>query len=334
MRLVNETPHVRRRAFYAASAKWGCRPNEMLALDRYASLGLPTPSGLPKPHGFENGFPAHPEIKPFHMGGQLVYLPEKRDAQGNPLKDKRTGNRWLVVDAELRPILEQALADRDRSVKRDPKTGLPVGTGLWLNGHGIPEANTQKGSAPSEISQRWFYPECERLGLMRAPDPKTGFKGDRADPQRAWTAHCQRHLFEQIGQKANVPGDWMNHFRGDAFTAERGSCYKPRPEDVLAKYLALMPRLGLKPLAEAPRLAGGMARSEAEMHAQILKAEAAAVQGRRPRELACVSLEGCGAHRVVPQRLAASCLHAARKAHGEGVSVWMTDSGGIKMGPP
>jgi hypothetical protein len=256
VRLVNETAHVRRRGFYAASAKWGARPNEMLRLDRFLSFGLSLPEGMERAQGFENGFPAHPHLKPFSEGGQLVYLPEKRDAQGNPQKDKRTGNRWLVVDAELRPILEQVLADWDRSVKRHPETGLPVGSGLWLNERGVPEQNDPVlGTAPSELSQRWFYPECERLGLMRPAAPASGFKGDRADPQRAWTAHCQRHLFEQVGQKAGVPSDWMNHFRGDAFTDARGAYYHPRPEDILAKYLSLMPRLGFKPLSEAPRLA-------------------------------------------------------------------------------
>ena len=197
VQLVNGTSHPARRAFFACSAKWALRPNEMLNLDRYASLGLPMPAGVRTPHGFAEGFQAHPHVLPFDQGGQLVYLPEKYDVAGSPLADKRTGNRWVVVDAELRPILEQYLAWWERTVKRDPATGRPVTTKLWLQASGYPEENEDEGNAPGDLSERWFYPECERLGLMKP--------GDRKDPRRKWTAHCQRHFSEQVHRMAKVP---------------------------------------------------------------------------------------------------------------------------------
>src|SRR5581483_4902931 len=72
VRLVNETAHAQRRAFYACSAKWWFRPNEMFLLDRYASFGLPMPKGLPMPRGFEEGFRKHPHVKAFDEGGDMV----------------------------------------------------------------------------------------------------------------------------------------------------------------------------------------------------------------------------------------------------------------------
>ena len=56
-------------AFYACSAKWYFRPNEMLRLDRYASFGLPMPEAHRLPPGFEGAFQAHPEVASFDQGG-------------------------------------------------------------------------------------------------------------------------------------------------------------------------------------------------------------------------------------------------------------------------
>lgn len=229
MRLVNGTTHPARRAFFAASAKWALRPNEMLRLDRYASFGLTPPVGLAAPGGFRRGFPEHPHLPSFEQGGQLVYLPERVNAQGEKFPEKRKGNRWLVVDAELRPILVQYLAWWDRHVKRDPETGLPVTTGLWLNETGRAEETDPEGRLPGRFNARWFYVEAERLGLMKP--------GERKDTLRRWTAHCQRHFFEQVCEMNDVPGDWCNHFRGDAFSDSRGYYFHPKPEQVLEKYL-------------------------------------------------------------------------------------------------
>ena len=43
------------------------------------------------------------ERSPRSRRGDLVYLPRK--PAGDP--DKRQGNRWSVIDAELRPIVER-----------------------------------------------------------------------------------------------------------------------------------------------------------------------------------------------------------------------------------
>jgi hypothetical protein len=64
-KLVNGTAHPMRRAYYAASAKWWYRPNEMFALDRYASFGAKVPAGLVMPEGFDDGFGKHQDLKPF-----------------------------------------------------------------------------------------------------------------------------------------------------------------------------------------------------------------------------------------------------------------------------
>lgn len=61
VRLVNGTQHPMKRFLYAANVKWGTRPNEMMALDRFASFGLPMPKGCPEPAGMEAAFRYHPE---------------------------------------------------------------------------------------------------------------------------------------------------------------------------------------------------------------------------------------------------------------------------------
>lgn len=275
-RLVNGTVSPARRAFFASSAKWGCRPNEMLRLDRYASFGLPMPEGFEPTRGFilafAQGFPANPQTVPFDQGGQAVYLPERFNAQGQKLPEKRRGNRWLVVDGELCPILEQYLAWWDRTVQRDPVTGRPLTTALWLHDDGTPEECNVRGTIGQGFNARWFYREAERLGLMAPPDPMTGEGGDREDPLRRWSGHCQRHFLEQVCEMNDVPGDWCNHFRGDVFHDSRNHYYKPKPEQVVEKYLRWIPTFGFKALPEAPRVRGGASgRSETEAHRNTLK---------------------------------------------------------------
>jgi len=291
VRLVNGTAHPARRAFYAASAKWSYRPNEMLMLDRYASFGLVNPSGVLS-RGFEEGFALHAKLACFDEAGDLVYLPKTKGGT-----DKRKGNRWMVIDSELRPILEQYFAWWDKTVKRGGN-GQPVTSALWLNEHG--DALRQDRLYP-----RYFTLDCERLGLMKP--------GDREVMTRRWTAHCQRHFGEQIRQLHNVPSDWNNHFRGDAFKDARGDYYKPTPEHIRQKYHELIPHLGFQPLPEATRLRKGV-QSEAEAHRAILTAELERVRAvQKPRvEANSVRVEGAGESFVVPGRVAASLLYAMR----------------------
>lgn len=314
VRLVNGTAHPARRAFYAAGAKWALRSNEMLRLDRYASFGLPLPEGCPRPAGFEEGFTAHPGLKGFAEGGAAVYLPVSVAANGQRAPEKRTtGNRWLVVDAELRPILEQYFAWWERTVKRDPTTGRPLTTRLWLKDSGVAENLNREGGMATDFNERWFYGEAERLGLMKP--------GDREDPRRRWTGYSQRHFAEQVFQMANVPSDWINHFRGDAFKDSRGAYFKPRPEQVVEKYLALVPRLGFNPLPDAPKLRGSVGRSERETHRAILEAELERL-GRLKTSVArasVVRVELWGEAWVVPARMAASLVYVARSADASAV---------------
>ncbi|MFA5860684.1 MAG: hypothetical protein WDA16_03220 [Candidatus Thermoplasmatota archaeon] len=227
-KLVNGTAHPRNRAFYAASAKWWFRPNEMLMLDRYASLGIPTPESVKPPAGFERAFGANPNVKRFHEGGDMVFLP---DTKGH--LDKRKGNRWSVIDDELRPILEQYLAWWERVVRRDEQ-GRPTTTALWLTEWGLPLQ--QKDSYRS-----LFYTDCERLGLM--------LQGERTNRLRAWTAHCQRHFGEKLLMMNNCPDTWSKHFRGDAVKDARGVYFVPTPEQIRQKYVEWVPKVGFKPLA-------------------------------------------------------------------------------------
>jgi hypothetical protein len=236
VKLVNGTTHPQRRAFYATSAKWWYRPNEMRMLDRYASFGLPSPTGE-VPTGFEHGFTAHPELASFEDGGDLVYLPDTKGA-----RDKRKGNRWSVIDRELRPILEQFFAWWEASVARDER-GMPLTTSMWLGGTG------------RRLLDQRFYPtfftkDCLRLGLLTEQEVY--------NPKRNWTSHCQRHFGEQLLEMNNVPDSWCNHFRGDAFKDARGHYFAPTPQQVREKYRELVPLLGFKPLPDAPRLRGGM----------------------------------------------------------------------------
>lgn len=327
--LVNGTAHPARRAFFACSAKWGCRPNEMLRLDRYASFGLPMPEGHKEPAGFRYGFAVNPQTLPFDQGGQLVYLPERMSELGVKLSEKRQGNRWLVVDAELRPILEQYLAWWERHVRRDPVTGAPVTTALWLNEWGTGEEYDERGRPPYDFNQRWFYREAERLGLMGP--------GDRKDPLRRWAAHCQRHFFEQVCEMEEVPPDWCNHFRGDVFRDSRNFYFSAKPEQVLEKYLRWIPVLGFKPLPEAPRLRGvagaASGRTEAESHRLSLLEQARKLRALKTgytwtrvarvvvihpdgRDNAAASQEKPEAW-TVPQRVAGSVRFALQAAHPE-----------------
>jgi hypothetical protein len=247
-RLVNGTFHPRNRAYYAGSLKWWTRPNEILRLDRYASLGLPTPAHLRPPFGFEKGFPMHPEVKSFEEGGQLLYIPEKRDAANNPVPEKRHGNRWLVVDAELRPILEQYLAWWEEHVERDAE-GRPTHSYLWI---GVEGRLLEQESVPELL----YYRDCERLGLM--------LPGDRDDPLRRWTGHCDRHFGQQVNQtsgirsnagtRQTVPDNWNHHFRGDKIKSAIDKYYQPPPLDVLDAYHTFIPPMGFLPLPDAPRL--------------------------------------------------------------------------------
>ena len=291
LKLVNETAHPARRSFYAASAKWWFRPNEMLMLDRYASFGLATPDGVVAPDGFEDGFAAHRKLASFNEGGDLVYLPKTKGGT-----DKRKGNRWSVIDAELRPIIEQYFAWWDASVKRD-ETGRPVTTALWLNESGL--ALQQKGMYP-----RFFTRDCERLGLQKEDEP---------DARKRWTAHCQRHFGEQLRQIHNVPADWSNHFRGDAFKDARGHYYQPTPEHIRQKYHELIPLLGFQPLPTAARLRRG-AQGEAAIHRSVLEAELARVRSQKQERMEgkCAQIVGAGEVFVVPQRVVPSVLFALR----------------------
>lgn len=298
LKLVNGTAHPARRAFYAASAKWWYRPNEMLMLDRYQSFGLQTPEGVEASAGFEDGFAAHPKLAAVDAGGDLVYLPKTKGGT-----DKRKGNRWSVIDAELRPILQQYFAWWDASVKRDAE-GRPLTTAMWLNESGL--ALQQKGMYP-----RFFTRDCERLGLQKPRE---------SDSRKRWSAHCQRHFGEQLRQIHNVPADWSNHFRGDAFKDARGHYYQPTPEHIRQKYHELIPLLGFQPLPSAARLKRGV-QGEAAIHRAALEAELSRVVSQRQERMEgkCVVLVGSGEEFVVPQRLAPSVLFALR-ASREGAS--------------
>lgn len=305
-RMVNETANPMRRALYACSFKWWARPNETFSLDRYASFGLPTPAGHVAPPGFKNGFPAHPEVKSFEAGGSLLYIPEKLDETGKPRKEKRTGNRWVVVDAELRPILEEYLAWWERKVKRHPD-GTPVTTALWLTNRGTPWRPKETGSPPPMFNERTWYLDAERLGIMQP--------GDREKPERRLAGHCARHYGQKKCQEEKVHPDWNKHFRGDAFRDARGHYYKPEPLDVQREYLAQVRPIGFKPIPSAPKLHG--ARSAGETHRAILASEAAFLRTitRRYTEVRCVRVmvEGEEAW-TVPRRLAPSIGFALRTA--------------------
>ena len=227
--LVNGTANLRNRAFYAASAKWGFRLNEMLALDRYTSL----------PN--------------FAQGGDLVILPEWKGKL-----DKRKGNRVSVIDAELRPILEQYLRWWEHNVRRNDD-GTPLTTKLWLSEHGRALNNDP------DFYDRVFYPDCYRLGLMKP--------GDEQDPLRRWTAHCQRHFLEKVLMMADCPDTWSKHFRGDIVKDARGHYFVPTPEQIREKYLEWMPKLGLQPVPQPdPRHLPQILRADAtSIHVAILQ---------------------------------------------------------------
>ena len=146
--LVNETLNPRNRAFYACSAKWWFRPNEMMMLDRYASF---------------------PE---FDRGGDLVVLPESKGAL-----DKRKGNRVSVIDSELRPIIEQYFLWWERTVERTDD-GSPAHTSMWLTMRGRPL------EFDSNFYAALFYPDCLRLGLMTEDDKRDPLRRWTAHCQR------------------------------------------------------------------------------------------------------------------------------------------------------
>lgn len=295
VRLVNGTAHPMKRAFYAASAKWWFRPNEMLALDRFASFGVKPPEGVPTPPGYEDAFRKYPDVPGFDQGGDMVYVPKKKGK-----RDKRKGNRWMVVDRELRPILEQYLAYWERTVKRDAQ-GRPKTTKLWITTRGTPLTKAQ-------LERTMFEADCLRLGLMQ--------EGDKQDPLRSWTAHCQRHFGEKVLELHDVPGDWCHHFRGDRTGGARKSYYRPTPEQVQQKYHQWVPMFGFSPLPDAPAVAG-RGESEAETHRRILKAEAERARRMKRGQIKtpCVFIRGEGREWIVPRRMAAAFLYGLRAQH-------------------
>lgn len=212
--LVNGTAHPRNRAFYACSAKWWFRPNEMLLLDRYTS---------------------------FSDDASLVTIP---DVKGPT--DKRKGNRTSVIDAELKPILTAYFTWWEATVKRD-KDGKPTTTALWLTDQGNPISNRNDAcKLRADFYETFFYKDCERLGLMQPED--------REDSLKRWTAHCQRHFGEKLLMMHNVPDTWAKHFRGDAVQDARKHYFVPTPAQVREKYLELVPMIGFKPVPEVPRV--------------------------------------------------------------------------------
>ena len=310
-RMVNETAHPMRRALYACSFKWWMRPNEVLLLDRYASFGLPMPEGHAMPAGFRDGFPVHPEVRSFAEGGSLVYLPEKMDERGSPMPDKRTGNRWFVVDAELRPILDQYLAWWERSVQRNAD-GTPKTTALWLTNRGTPWYPTSAGGVPSWFNPNTWYADAKRLGIMHP--------GDEEKPERRLAGHCARHYGQKKCQEDHVHPDWNKHFRGDAFKDARGHYYKPEPLEVLREYVAQVRPIGFRPLPDAPKLM--RAQSAGETHRAALLAEAAALRalGRSWTGARCVRVVAGEESWIVPRRIAPSLVFALGAAR-PGVTV-------------
>jgi hypothetical protein len=292
VRLVNGTAHPQRRAFYATSAKWWFRPNEMFLLDRYASFGIRPPEGVPTPVGFDDGFPRHPHLKSFDDGGDLVYLPKK---PGRP--DKRHGNRWLVIDHELRPILDQHFAWWERTVARD-KNGRPKTTSLWLTSRGTPLRQHL-------MYRTLFHDDCLRLSLVT--------QEELDNPLRVWTAHCQRHFGEKLLETHNVPDNWCNHFRGDKLRDARGHYYKPNPDEVRQKYHEWVPLLGFKPLADEPALYT-KTTSERDVHRRTLSDEIVRIrqQKRRLVQSASERLTSDRESLVVPRRIVAAILFALR----------------------
>lgn len=292
-RLVNGTLRPNARAFYAASAKWWFRPNEMFMVDRYASFGIHPPAGVSTPEGFEEGFPANPNLSSFEEGGDLVYLPRKLDGP-----DKRQGNRWSVIDAELRPIIEQYFAWWERMVKRDEK-GVPTTSAMWINERGQPfqQVSMYRGG--------FFHDDCLRLGLVT--------KAELRNPRRTWTAHCQRHFGEKLLEMHNVPDNWCNHFRGDKMKDARGHYFKPEPLQVRQKYLELVPLIGFVPLPDVARYASAET-SEIAAHRETLREEIrrAYEQRRRTVQASSVRIENPSEALVVPRRIVAAVLFALK----------------------
>jgi hypothetical protein len=290
VRLVNGTLHPMRRAFYAASAKWWFRPQEMLRLDRYASFGLPMPEGLPSPPGFQEAFAKHSYLPSFAQGGKLVYVPFKNGPA------KRLGNRWMVIDAELRPILEQYFAWWERKVQRDPE-GRPTTTRLWLNDRGTPLVQDR-------LYPKLFIEDCERLGIMQP--------GDRENPEKTITAHCMRHFGEQICENHHVPDPWPNHFRGDVLGDARRHYNQPKPEEIQDQYLRHVPLLGFHALAQSAR--DGTTPSIEDLHRQVLLKDLDRL--RRLRDpyplVVATKITGGGEAYLIPSRVAPSFMFALR----------------------
>ena len=303
-KLVNETDHPMRRALYATAFKWWMRPNEVLQLDRYASFGLPLPGGLAPPAGFRDGFVIHPELRNFEDGGRLVYLPEKVDARGHLIPEKRRGNRWFVVDDELRPILVHYFAWWERTVRRRPD-GTPATTALWLTDSGTALAYDPEWGISSDFNRRTWYADSLRLGLMKPEDVE--------NPTRRLAHHCSRHYGQKKCQEDKVHPDWNKHFRGDAFKDSRGEYFKPEPLAVEREYLAQVKPIGFKPLPLAAR--GWTRPGEAQVHKEKLLAEAARLKSAPRSRLDVVFVRvtvGSDETWVVPKQMAPSVAFALR----------------------
>jgi len=203
-RLVEEASAPNRMILYALLAKTGARIKEVLLL----------------------------RVDRDHMNLQEGWLkvPE--------FKGKRRGNRYLVVDDELRHLLQDYFPWREARVQRDTNQ-QPSTHVLVLNYRGEPFNVDDETSLLKTV----VTPDCVRLGLMRPKESVT----NRITPHRF------RHYFSDALKKNGIDPYWWNVLRGDLPRGNEKTYVHPSLVEIRQQYRAFAPMLRLR-RGLAPRI--------------------------------------------------------------------------------
>lgn len=139
---------------------------------------------------------------------------------------KRKGNPYLIIDSELRSMLDDYLEWREANAK----TALP---NLLLNAKGYPLNYTMR----TNVNRHLFQKDAIRLGLQAADAPA----GKR------WHSHSMRHFFSDHLDREGCDKLWWHVLRGDIVKGTQGVYIDLRDLDrIRQQYLRYAPVLSVR----------------------------------------------------------------------------------------
>lgn len=113
---------------------------------------------------------------------------------------KRLGNNRIIIDAELRPILERYLVWRERKVKRDT-SGQPLTDRLVLTIYG-----KEWGKGWAGNFRKTLHTDCVRLGIMTGKETKR---------EERFNTHCFRAFATTWARDKGINDAQLHVLRGD-----------------------------------------------------------------------------------------------------------------------